>query len=122
CGVRRHSGGIMGADAFVAFFGVKIALDPDDEETLDAVGSGTDKRCKAAKAVGLQTQGGRMTDGEDYFLLIGRRLGWLGLEHEQYVRIAGEDLAELQLDVRRKLQAAGFAEEPAMHLQFVGQY
>jgi hypothetical protein len=112
----------MGADAFVAFFGVKIALDPDDEGTYDACGAGTDSRCKAARAVGLQTQAGRMTDGEDYFLLIGRRLGWLGLEHEQYVRIAEKDLTELQSDVRRKLLAAGFSEVPSMHLQFVGQY
>ena len=111
----------MGADAFVAFFGVKIALDPDDEETLDACGARTDKRCKAAAAMGLDTDTGRMTNGEDYFLLVGRRLGWLGLEHKPYVRIA-EDLGELQSHVRRKLRAAGFLEEPAMHLQFVAQY
>jgi hypothetical protein len=112
----------VGADAFVAFFGVKIALDPNDEETLDACGAGTDKRCKAAAAVGLQTHTGRMTDGEDYFLLIGRRLGWLGLEHDQYVRVGADDMNEIQAEVKRRLGAAGFTEEPAMHLQFQGQY
>jgi hypothetical protein len=48
----------MGADAFVAFYGIKIRLDPDDEETLDACGAGTDPRCMAAKEVGLETHSG----------------------------------------------------------------
>jgi hypothetical protein len=126
CGTVKDRSGIkesiVGADAFVAFFGVKIALDPDDEETLDACGAETDKRCTAAAAVGLQTHSGRMTDGEDYFLLIGRRLAWLGLEHDPYVRVGADDMNEIQLDVKRRLRAAGFTEEPALHLQFVGQY
>ena len=112
----------MGADAFVAFFGVKFALDPDDEETLDACGAGTDERCTRAVAAGLKTHSGRMSDGEDYFLLIGRRLAWLGIEHDPYECIAADDLNQIQLDVKRRLHAAGFVEEPALHLQFEAQY
>ena len=52
----------MGADSFVAFFGIKLSLDPEDEDVLDACGDETDPRCVTAKAVGLQVHSGRMTD------------------------------------------------------------
>jgi len=112
----------MGADSFVGFFGIKIALDPDDEDTLDAVGAETDPRCKSAKHVGLQIYSGRMTNGEDYFLYIGHRLGWLGLEHEAHVQISLEQFTEIQANVRAKLKQAGFSESPALHLQLNAQH
>ena len=112
----------MGADAFIGFFGIKIALDPDDEATLDAVGSDTDPRCIHAIRVGLQTHSGNMTEGEDHFLYIGQRLGWLGLEHEGHVELSVDRLAEIQSLVIRKLKEAGFSETPALHLQFEAQY
>ena len=112
----------MGADSFLGFFGIKIALDPDDEETLDAVGDDTDPRCVRAKQAGLQTHSGRMTDGEDYFLYIGKHLASLGLEHDFHVELTSEQIAELQISVRKKLVEAGFSEKPAFHFQFEGQY
>jgi hypothetical protein len=112
----------MGADAFVGFFGIKITLDPNDEATLDAVGSDTDPRCINAIRVGLQTHSGNMTDGEDYFLYIGHRLGWLGLEHEGHVQLSIDRLTEIQSAVIKKLKVAGFLETPALHLQFEAQY
>lgn len=112
----------MGADAYVAFFGIKIALDPQDEELLEACGAGTDLRCAAAKRAGLDTHNGRMTDGEDYFLMIGRKVGMLGLEYESHVKVAPDRLAALMSDVQARLKDAGFTEKPALHLQFEGQY
>jgi hypothetical protein len=112
----------MGADAFVAFYGIKLALDPDDEETLDACGDETDPRCVTAKRVGLQTHSGRMTDGEDYFLYIGERLGWLGLEHASHVTLPPEELLAIIEKVKAGLAEAGLAGTPALHLQFIGQY
>jgi hypothetical protein len=113
---------MMGADAFVAFFGIKVTLDPQDEDTLDACGMETDPRCVAAKKAGLETHSGRMTDGEDYFLLIGQRLGLLGLEYEPHVKVAPDRLAALISDVQARLKQAGFNETPALHLQFEAQY
>ena len=112
----------MGADAFVAFYGIKIPLDPEDEDTLDACGEETDSRCIAAKRVGLQTHSGRMTDGEDYYLYIGVRLAWLGLENDKYVNVSHDRLIDVMDNVRTKLRAAGFTQQPSLHLQFQGQY
>lgn len=111
----------MGADAFVAFYGVKIELDPDDEDVLDRCGADTDPRCVTAIAAGLDTWSGRRTDGVDYFLLIGRRLGLLGHEHAGHVAIDARSLADVAADVGQALDALGHR-APAVHLQFCGQY
>jgi len=112
----------MGADSFVAFYGIKIAVDPDDDDMHDALGSGADQRCKAASFVGLQTHFGRMTNGEDYFLYVGQRIGWLGLEHDKHVQVLLEKFTELAARVDARLKEAGFREIPELHLQFVGQH
>ncbi|QPF72945.1 hypothetical protein G8A07_08385 [Roseateles sp. DAIF2] len=112
----------MGADAFFAFYGVKFALDPEDEAGLDACGDESDPRCLAAKRCGLQTHSGRMTDGEDYFLYIGQRLGWLGLEHDAHAHIPSGLLAQTMAQVDAKLAQAGFGQPAALHLQLEAQY
>jgi hypothetical protein len=112
----------MGADSFIAFYGIKIELDPDNEDELDACDMQTDPRCREAKLVGLDTFSGRMTEGEDYFLYIGKRLARLGLENSQHSAQSIEQLSSLAIDVRVKLKAAGFLQSPELHFQFIGQY
>ena len=110
----------MGADAFVAFYGIKFQLDNGDE--LDACCLGNDWRCRAAAESGLESHSDRMTDGGEYFLFIGERLAWLGLEHDSYSRVDPRDLAETMDRVATKLRHAGFSNTPSLHLQFVAQY
>jgi hypothetical protein len=112
----------MGADSFIAFYGIKIELDPGNEDELDACGMQTDSRCREAKRVGLESFSGRMTDGEDYFLYIGRRLAWLGLENGQHSAQSLEQFSSMAVDVKAKLKAAGFLQSPELHFQFIGQY
>jgi hypothetical protein len=112
----------MGADSFIAVYGVKIALDPENEEELDACGAETDPRCLAAKRAGLESFSGRMTDGEDYFLLIGRKVAWLGIEHDQHSTQSVERLSSIASEVSAKLKVAGFEQPPELHFQFIGQY
>ena len=112
----------MGADSFISVYGVKIALDPGDEDELDACGAETDPRCLAAKRAGLESFSGRMTDREDYFLFIGRRLAWLGIEHDQHSTQSIERLSSVASDVNAKLKMAGFSQPPDLHFQFIGQY
>jgi hypothetical protein len=119
---NRNLKSSMGADLFVAFYGIKIPLDPDDEDMLDACGMETDPRCVAAKRGGLQTNSGRMTDGEDYFLYIGVSLASLGLEYDLYANVHRDRLVDVMDNVQTKLRAAGFTQQPSLHLQFVGQY
>lgn len=112
----------MGADSFIAFYGIKFALDPDDEDEIDACDEGTDARCVTATQAGLESFTGRMTDGEDYFLYIGRQVAWLGVEHEQHVAQPSERLSSIAREVNAKLTAAGFVQVPELHFQFIGQY
>jgi hypothetical protein len=112
----------MGADSFIAFYGIKIAIDPADEQMLDALGSRSDPRCKAAQGAGLQTHLGRLTDGKDYFLYVGHRIGWLGIENDGYVQVPTDKLTEIVMRVQSKLKEAGFDQSPALHLQLEAQY
>ena len=112
----------MGADSFFAFFGIKLSLDPEDEGVLDACGDETDSRCVTAKAAGLQVHSGRMTDGEDYFLYVGHRLGWIGLEGDRYTTLSEPQFIEIAASVRKRLVEAGFREKPGLHLQLEAQY
>ena len=112
----------MGADSFVAFYGIKITIDPDDEQMLDALETEAAPQCKAAQRAGLQTHWGRLTDGEDYFLYVGHRIGWLGLQHDDHVQVPADELTEIVTRVQSKLKEAGFDQSPAFHLQLEAQY
>jgi hypothetical protein len=112
----------MGADSFIAFYGIKIGVDPADEDMLDALDSRSDPRLKAARQVGLHTHWGRMTDGKDSFLYVGHRIGWLGVENDAYVQVPLDKLIEIATGVQARLKEAGFRESPALHLQLEAQY
>ncbi len=112
----------MGADSFIAFYGIKIAIDPADEQVYDALESRSAPRCKAAKRAGLQIHWGRLTDGKDYFLYIGHRIGWLGVENDGHVQVPTDKLTEIMTRVQSKLKEARFDQSPALHLQLEAQY
>jgi hypothetical protein len=112
----------MGADYFLAFYGIKVALDPDDEIEQEACGLGTDPRCIRAKSAGLQTHAGRMTEGEDYFLYICRRLASIGVEADPHTAHSIAGVVAIAHDTAQRLKDAGFTEQPAMHLQLEAQY
>jgi hypothetical protein len=112
----------MGADAFLVFYGIKVSLDSEDESLWEAIESETDPRILAAQRAGLDTWVGRMTDGEDEFLYIGRNLGSLGDEGSSYLQIGMEELSALSLRVAAKLREAGLEGDPVLHLQLEAQY
>ena len=112
----------MGADSFLAFYGIKVALDPDNEYEQEACGLGSDPRCVRAKSAGLQTHTGRMTAGEDHFLYIGRKLAIIGAEADPHTAHPIAGLLAMAHDTAQRLKDAGFAEPPALHLQLQAQY
>jgi hypothetical protein len=112
----------MGADAFVAFYGVKIAISRTDQDTLDAFEARTEPRLRDARQHGLHAYWGRLTDGEDYFLYVGHRIGLLGVENDTYVQVPLDKLNESATRVQVRLKEAGFHERPALHLQLEAQY
>lgn len=109
----------MGADAFIAFYGVRYTL---TDAEMDAVERNADERTIAARRVELQAYSGRLTDGEPPFLLVGTRLGVFGVENESHRSIDEPQLEQIMRDTATKLEAAGLLGTPQLHLQFQAQY
>jgi len=111
----------VGADSFIAFYGIKIVIDQNDQDTLEALETRSDPRLKSARQHGLHVYFGRPTEGEDHFLYIGHSIGWLGVENDTYVQVPLDTLSEIATKVQAKLKEAGFHESPALHLQLDAQ-
>lgn len=110
----------MGADAFVAYFGLKYTLPPDADVTeLEEM---SDARVVTARRAGLDTCWGRLTDGEYYYLLIGAELGVFGVEGIQDLSLSHDDVSRTAEKTAAKLKAAGFSDAPAFHFQLDAQY
>ena len=107
---------------FTCFYGVKIQLDPDNEEALEACEIGIDQRCKEAKDRGLEIYCDRLTDGVDYFLYIGKSLGSLSLDSHGHVSIKVEILNEVIKNTNAKLSQFEISESPSLHLQASHEY
>ncbi len=58
----------MGADAFIAFCGLRYLLSDDEVEAVEA---NQDDRVKVARSAKLDAYFGRLTDGEPYFFSSG---------------------------------------------------
>jgi hypothetical protein len=112
----------MGADAFLVFYGIKIPVNPEDENLHEAIESEAEPRILAAQQAGLDTWVGRMTDGMDEFIYIGRNLGSLGDQDSSYLQIGMEELSLLSLKVAARLREAGLEGDPAFHVQLEAQY
>lgn len=117
--VRRTK--TMGADAFVAFYGVRFEIDEeaDDFELFEDESHETIRRAHGAD---LDTYFGRLTDGEPHFLLVGKELSVLGVENDPDCVVSDAEFARVQTETRKKLAVAGFSDEPALHLRLDAQY
>ena len=109
-------------NVFLVFYGINIRLDPTDYSEQERCSDGSDSRCLAAKNLGLETFSDRLTDGEDYFLYIGKNLGLLGLQYIDYNSLTGDALREVVAQVDEKLSKLDYPETPALHLQSIYQY
>lgn len=109
----------MGADAFVAYCGVRYIL---RDEELDCMEARTDQRFRAARDVKLRTWWGRLTEGEPYHMFIGTELGIFGVQGETHRSFNALELERIMDDTRRKLAEAGLPGEPLFHFQLEAQY
>lgn len=108
----------MGADSTYLFYGVRYHV--SDETEISQLGNGTHPLLVAANKARLQTVWGNFDlYGDRYYLLyVGRELAELGHEGVADVEISDTELVKIQLDVRRRLSAAGFSLTPALFAQF----
>jgi hypothetical protein len=112
----------MGADSVYVYYGVRQTIPKDAVEQIEQLENDSHKVCDLAYNNTLHFTWGCLTDGEDYFLLIGHELGRFGVEglHEQHF----EDvrLTEIMEKTKQRLKAAGINEPPALYVQLQAQY
>jgi hypothetical protein len=112
----------MGADAFYVYYGVRRTIPLDDEDQIEQLETDRHPVCELAYRHKLQFAFGRLTDGADYFLLIGRELGCYGVEGSHEQAITDDQLAEIVATTKEGLRAACIQEAPAIHVQLEAQY
>jgi hypothetical protein len=109
----------MGADSFIAFFGVRFEL---LEEEIESCETRADERIRKARKAKLDFCFDRPTDGEKYFLYVGRSLAGLGVEAEVYEKLSEAELFEIVSQTKTRLTQAKIGGEPSFHFQLIAQY
>ncbi|HYV36600.1 MAG TPA: hypothetical protein VE988_12885 [Gemmataceae bacterium] len=112
----------MGADNLYLYYGVRRAIPLEDEQQIQLLEEDRHPICSLAYDHKLHFTWGRLTDGADYFLLIGHEFGNYGVEgiHEQV--ITDERFKEIVEKTKQRLKAAGIVEPPAICVQLQAQY
>jgi hypothetical protein len=112
----------MGADAFVAFYGVRLTIEGMEDEDLEPYQDESHEDIRRAHEAELDTYFGRFTDGEPYFLLVGKQLAILGVEDDTDCGITDAEFARISAETSRRLRAGGFTGPPGLILQLEAQY
>jgi hypothetical protein len=115
----------MGADNVIVCYGIRYSLGADGslpEELIESLEAGTESRLVAARSARLRAYWGRVTDGGEYFLLIGQVLGTFGVQGAAALTVSDEQFASLVADTKRRLHSAGLTGEPGLHVQLEAQY
>ena len=109
----------MGADFVFAYYGIKYEIDDKD---LYAIETENHDLIVRAKSAGLSHCFDRTTDGAPYFLLIGAKLGAIGIEASERIEFTKEELEKIHKETKQKLLQAGFDQEPKLHVELAAQY
>jgi len=113
----------MGADNVTVCYGLRFGLgDNVSDADLEPFELNADARMVAAAGVELESYFGRVTDGGEYFLLVGVILGSVGVEEESHVEIQDDNLTTRMTRTRELLVEAGLRGRPALHFQLEAQY
>src|SRR5438105_4513439 len=111
----------MGADSFYVYYGVKRRVLLGSPE-IDLLEREKHPMFDSAFDTKLHVAWGRMTDGDDYFLLIGHEIGCFGVEGLTDRQISTEDLRRVIEQTDQRLRQAEISETPAFHCQLNAQY
>jgi len=109
----------MGADSFIAFFGVRFDLSEEELESCEAM---EDTRIRRARKAKLDYCFDRATDGEKYFLYVGRSMAALGVEAGVYETLSESEFARVVSETKTRLAQAEISGEPSLHFQLIAQY
>src|SRR5690242_21726359 len=101
----------MGADAFYVYYGVKRSV-PVDSPEIELLEREKHPIFDTAFDAKLHVAWGRMTEGEDCFLLIGHEIGCFGVENLTDRQVPAEELRRIIEQTDQRLRQAGIAETP----------
>ncbi len=106
----------MSADSFIAFYGVRFEVGPDD---IDGLEKRSDPRMISATKAGLKHYWGNFASPDDrYLLFIGTPLAILGAENASETSFTADEFDDIARSTDSKLKVAGFADTPRVYLQF----
>lgn len=112
----------MGADSVYFYYGVRRAIAPDDEGQIGQLEDDSHPIYNLAFDHKLHVAWGCLTDGADYFLLIGHEIGCFGIEGIHERGFNETELVEVVEKTKARLKAAGIGEPPAFYVQLQAQY
>lgn len=107
----------MSAEYSVIYYSLKFPVRPEETEALK---QGTHWYQRVAEQFGLDCDWKDCwLEGEDYAVFIGKELGKVGAEYKWNQEISGTEMGQIMEKTQALLLAAGFSEEPMLHLHFV---
>jgi len=112
----------MGADSVYFYYGVRRTIAPSDEEQVGQLEDDSHPIYNLAFDHKLHVTWGCLTDGADYFMLIGHEIGRFGVEGVAEHAFTEAQLFEMAEKTKARLLAAGIHEPPAFHVQLQAQY
>ena len=112
----------MGADAFVVYYGTRDTVPHDDEEQIELLETRQHWTQQRARDARLNHWWGRLTDGSDYHILLGKQIGVFGVENDHETSVAPDALQQIMDDVQTVFQKLGIKETPSLHIQLEAQY
>ena len=110
----------MGADVFIAFYGLEFPV--RDGGALTEIEEQNDERVVRALEHRLDWWLGRLTDGAPFYLLIGKKIGQFGVEGSYGAEFSDGSIDVLREQVRQRLAAAGFQKSPRLILKYESDY
>ncbi|KLU03468.1 hypothetical protein RISK_004472 [Rhodopirellula islandica] len=110
----------MGADAFLVFYGVRETV-ADDDAAIEALEEGDHPLLSLPRTCGLDSWWGRLTDGSEYHILLGKRVGVFGVENQHDASIDPAGLSVIASEVDALLTKHGISGTPTLHFQLEAQ-
>lgn len=110
----------MGADRFIAFYGIRLSIENEDD--VDEIDERTDARLAAAKKGKLHWYVGRLTDGETHFLFVGKSLGIYGVENNHEKSFDLTELEKIAKETNEALRQVSLEGKPQLWFQLEAQY
>ena len=101
----------MSSDCTIAFFGVRVEIADADITSLE---ERTHPLLIKARENGLDVYWGKFASADSYLLLVGDKLGVLGMENDLSIQVSFEELQRRVGETSARLQRAGISDRPML--------